>query len=282
MNKKMAIHLLLPVIFINLLLISCVTNRVGNNRSEILVMFGTNDWSIFSKLNVYIDGVRKAKIKSGNFKRITIPDGQHIISVDWQMSLLGISISSAESRAVQFNAASNRIVFKVELHDELRPGEEPDRSDSVRYRFDLILTLDSIMNIYGTAIMQNPFEDSIYKSYKTISGNLPDAARIAIVDISSDNADEGEFVFEELTMLFVNAKRFTVVGRKNIEDIKNEQNFQMSGDVDDATAVSIGHFLGAEVVVVGKISGDGSRKRLRLKTIDVETAKVIQITAERF
>jgi hypothetical protein len=49
--------------------------------------------------------------------------------------------------------------------------------------------------------------------------------------------------------------------------------------VDDASAVSIGKFLGATVVVTGNISGTGARKRLVLKAISVRTAEILAMSS---
>ena len=58
-----------------------------------------------------------------------------------------------------------------------------------------------------------------------------------------------------------------------------EQNFQLSGYVDDDSAVSIGKFLGATVVITGSISGTGSRKRLILRALDVQTAEILAMSS---
>jgi len=40
---------------------------------------------------------------------------------------------------------------------------------------------------------------------------------------------EAAFYVNELTMLFVNSRRYTVVDRSDIDKVLSEQNFQMSG-----------------------------------------------------
>jgi tetratricopeptide (TPR) repeat protein len=63
-----------------------------------------------------------------------------------------------------------------------------------------------------------------------------------------------------------------VADRQNLEFAYRELNFQMSGDVSDETAVSIGKFLGAPYVITGQLVKAGSRRRYRLSGINVETA----------
>jgi hypothetical protein len=56
----------------------------------------------------------------------------------------------------------------------------------------------------------------------------------------------------------------------------------MSGDVSDATAVSIGQMLGANIVLTGSISGTGSDRRLSIRALDVRTAQIITMVREEF
>jgi curli biogenesis system outer membrane secretion channel CsgG len=83
-----------------------------------------------------------------------------------------------------------------------------------------------------------------------------------------------------VTPALVNTRRFTVADRTDIDAVLREQNFQLSGYVDDDSAVSIGKFLGAAVVVSGSLSGEGARRRLVLKAIGVLTAEILAMTSE--
>jgi cell division protein FtsI/penicillin-binding protein 2 len=50
--------------------------------------------------------------------------------------------------------------------------------------------------------------------------------------------------------------------------------------VDDDSALSIGKFLGARVAVSGSVSGEGARKRLTLKALDVLTGEILAMASE--
>jgi tetratricopeptide (TPR) repeat protein len=54
--------------------------------------------------------------------------------------------------------------------------------------------------------------------------------------------------------------------------VYKELGFQMSGDVSDESAQSIGKFLGARYVITGQLVDTGGRHRYRLSGINVETA----------
>ena len=105
--------------------------------------------------------------------------------------------------------------------------------------------------------------------------------RIAIVQMTAPNASVNDFLLGELQHILVN-KGFIVVERRELDQIREEQNIGMSGEVDDNTAVSIGRFVGADVVVTGTIDGIDSLRRLRLKVLITKTAVIIGTASERF
>ena len=67
--------------------------------------------------------------------------------------------------------------------------------------------------------------------------------------ITSTDPNEAIFYVNELAIQFVNSRRYTVIERNDVDKVLLEQNFQMSGLVDDDAFVSIGKFIGATIVV---------------------------------
>jgi hypothetical protein len=133
-----------------------------------------------------------------------------------------------------------------------------------------------------TSIAQGNLRDTaIQSTFQTISGILPSGSKIAVVNVSSRNSAESEYVIEELSVLLVNSLKYTVVDRRALDAIRQERNFQTSGEVDDDSVVSIGHFLGADIVLTGSISGEGEMRRLRFRALDVKTAQVLAMSSER-
>ena len=65
-----------------------------------------------------------------------------------------------------------------------------------------------------------------------------------------------------------------------LDRIHSEQQFQMSRDVDDNTAVEIGKFAGADVVVCVTVSE--SDRTLRIRALSVLTARVVGSGLERY
>jgi hypothetical protein len=76
-------------------------------------------------------------------------------------------------------------------------------------------------------------------------------------------------------MHLVNTDKFAVIERSELPALQKEQMYQLSGEVRDETAVSIGHQLGVQVIITGAIMETGNSYSLRLKAINAETAQIV-------
>ena len=121
--------------------------------------------------------------------------------------------------------------------------------------------------------------EALGESSRAISEELQAGASVAIISINALDFYEGEYALEELTVLLVRTPKFRVVDRRNLDVIRAEQQFQLSGEVDDETAVSIGHLIGAAFVITGGISPWESAKHLRLRVLDVQTGQIRAMTS---
>jgi hypothetical protein len=97
---------------------------------------------------------------------------------------------------------------------------------------------------------------------------------IALISVSSPSAQFSEYVLTYLESILVNNGKLTVVDRANLDKVRAEQGFQLSGDVSDESAKAIGQMLGAGAIVTGTLVNLGDAYRLTLKAINVETARV--------
>ncbi|MDR1900055.1 MAG: hypothetical protein LBQ55_08615 [Treponema sp.] len=97
---------------------------------------------------------------------------------------------------------------------------------------------------------------------------------IALISVSSPSAQFSEYVLTYLESILVNNGKLAVVDRANLDKIRAEQGFQLSGDVSDESAKAIGKMLGAGAIVTGTLVNLGDAYRLTLKAINVETARV--------
>jgi hypothetical protein len=113
-----------------------------------------------------------------------------------------------------------------------------------------------------------------------LNDNIPAKSKIVILNIQSDYAALSEYIIDELIANAVTDKVFSVVDRAQLDAIRMELNFQLSGEVDDKSALEIGKFLGAQTIVSGAMSpfvSDGTRAdryRMRIRALNVLTSEV--------
>jgi TolB-like protein len=109
---------------------------------------------------------------------------------------------------------------------------------------------------------------------KEISDSLSSDTTVVIVNFSSPSGSLSDYVIEEMALSLLNLKRLTVVDRQDMDFIRKEMNFQMSGDVSDESAQRIGKILGAKSIISGSIIEMGNLHRFRTKVINVESAEM--------
>jgi PBP1b-binding outer membrane lipoprotein LpoB len=103
---------------------------------------------------------------------------------------------------------------------------------------------------------------------------LPENAIIAVLNIYASEKEIALFIMDELQFQLVESGKFKIVDRRSFDVIRAEQNFQMSGEVSDESAVSIGSLLGANIVITGAVSGSENARRLTVKALDVKTGEI--------
>jgi len=108
-----------------------------------------------------------------------------------------------------------------------------------------------------------------------LNDNIPRGNRIVILYVQSNSPDLSEYIIDELIANAVNDRIFSVVDRQQLEAIRAEQDFQLSGEVDDNQAIAIGRFLGAQTIVSGAVNRLGAGHRIRIRALDVQTAQVL-------
>ena len=88
----------------------------------------------------------------------------------------------------------------------------------------------------------------------TLSANLKPNATIAVFPITATYTEYAEIALENLTTLFVNSNKYTVVEKRRVEELLAEYDFQLSGLVGEKT---LGELLGADAVIFSNLSDDG-------------------------
>jgi len=108
-----------------------------------------------------------------------------------------------------------------------------------------------------------------------LSGRIPANSKVAVVSAISPAENLSNYIIDTAAMHLVNKDKFTVIERAEIAALQKEQMYQASGEVRDETAVSIGRQLGVEVIITSAIMETGEKYSLRLKALDVESARIL-------
>ena len=133
--------------------------------------------------------------------------------------------------------------------------------------------------LQGLEIQVNQeLDDAVTRAAQAIIEDMPRDSTVAVLSINAANNFDAEYVVDLLEFRLVQSRRFRLVDRNRLEQIRHEQNFQLSGEVDDNSAVSIGHMLGASIVITGNVTNN----RLILRVLDVRTAQIITMALEQF
>jgi hypothetical protein len=228
-----------------------------------------------------IDDVKIGHFFDGENAEVVVPNGRHIV------------------RAYQMQWDRRAKVWKDDDDDRLTDtltGEtmevEVSNGPKLRGRRTTKLVYDNPATVPRPATESGQparvntstsgIEEAVIKASEVFIEELPKNSTIAVLNVFSNNVELATFTVDELEYQLVTTKQFTIVDRKTLDTIRSEQEFQLSGEVSDQSAVSIGNMLGAGIVITGNISGSGSIQRLTLKALDVKTAQIITMAREQF
>jgi hypothetical protein len=108
------------------------------------------------------------------------------------------------------------------------------------------------------------------------TGRLPAGSATAIVSFEAETGGLSDYLLEEFWGRFEESGKFIMVDRRNLDRIRTEMDYQMSGEVSDESARSIGRQYGAQVIVYGRMIPLGDEYRLTVWATDVERASSSQ------
>jgi TolB-like protein len=129
----------------------------------------------------------------------------------------------------------------------------------------------------GTPQANSPDEldSAIRDASDYLNENIPAGSKIVILNIESNSTALSEYIIDELIANAVNDRLFEVVDRQQLDLIREEQNFQWAGEVDDNLALEVGRFFGAQIIVSGRVSQIADRYRFTVRALEVQTARVV-------
>jgi TolB-like protein len=222
--------------------------------------------------NILIDNQKAGSVASGGETKLLVKNGNHSIY---------IGVQGMRSPVLTFTANSNQLEFTTYLTAGLLVNT-----------LHLVQTTGNSSQLAsdssGSSRRSSPegansgIEAAVNRACETLIYEIPKRATVAILSVSSRDRNLATFVVDEVEFQLVDSKEFQMVDRKTLDSIRDEQQFQMSGEVSDSSAISIGNMLGASIVITGTISGSDNTQRLTLKALDVKTAKIVCMARESF
>jgi TolB-like protein len=123
------------------------------------------------------------------------------------------------------------------------------------------------------------FNDTLREVLAYLTGRIPANSTVVVLNFQSDYPNLSEYIIDDITSNLVNTDLFTVVDRRSLELLQQELAFQMSGEVSEEAALSIGRRLGAQMVISGAVVYLGELYRLRVQAIEVESARIVGSSA---
>lgn len=135
--------------------------------------------------------------------------------------------------------------------------------------FSVICAAASFSQSKGVTI-----DNALTQAADKFSSSLKNKTTVAILGISSSYNELSEYMLGELTTDIVQLRKLQVVTRANLDVIKKEMNFQLSGEVSDETMQQLGAKTGAQTVISGTFKPLGTLYILDIQAFDVTTATI--------
>ena len=103
-------------------------------------------------------------------------------------------------------------------------------------------------------------------------------SRIAVLSMRADSVRLSNYLVDEMivALMGVGGQGFAVVSRSDVELalVREQLDFDMSGEVDDQTAQRIGRFMGVQFIVAGEFEPIAGFFRFRARIVEVETSAI--------
>jgi Mg-chelatase subunit ChlD len=117
--------------------------------------------------------------------------------------------------------------------------------------------------------------------YSTL--RVGEGTKAAIAPLGFSEADKGslsaqaEYFSESVLLSASRSKIFTLVERKDLQKILEEQELQYSALADEGTAAKLGSLIGADVMVTGQVYAKGGAYEIFFKLVRVESGEVLSV-----
>jgi uncharacterized repeat protein (TIGR02543 family) len=126
----------------------------------------------------------------------------------------------------------------------------------------------------GTSDGIKKLDAAMKEAASDIDERIAKETTVALLNFESPTDQFTQYVFVELTANLINSGKLVIVDRKEIELIREELNFQYSGEVSEDTMQKAGVKLGAKSIISGALSKIGDVYRVVVQVLNVESAKI--------
>jgi hypothetical protein len=260
-----------PVFLVILLFVGFAVGLAAQNVEIIVERVSSRVYSGFRE-HIYIDGKSMLTLSNGASGKILISPGEHLIYAE---------LYTIRTGTLRFNASPG-VKFVITPHS-LTNFVIEQRDSGGAATAAAVDRMSQVLDVPAPAapVADGSVEAILNRAASVLMNKIPSRSKIAIVYVTARDPEMSEFIFGELEFIMV-GKGYMLIDRSELDRIRKEQEFQMSGEVDDSQAVSIGKFAGADVIITGAVTGSGDLRRLRLRALDTESAAVLAAASERY
>jgi hypothetical protein len=230
------------------------TAQAGGNKnagiSEVVVQRVDNNNLI--RLRLYIDAKIAGSVRVGETVKYKVPNGPHTIRAAFEDYL------ARSTEITRFTVNNSRIMFTVTDESIVAIGQESLRDDSL---------IDQ---------RNRNIEMSIRSAFESATKGVKRKTKVAVINVDADNIGQAEYILEELIHLSVQSrKNFEVIDRRKIDAFRSSNGIGVPSYDNDYLLGYIGQLIGADIVITGRLDGEGDLRRLRVKTLDVKSGNLI-------
>jgi hypothetical protein len=125
--------------------------------------------------------------------------------------------------------------------------------------------------VYG---QEDSYKEGLARAAERMGGRVSEKDIVAIVEFQAATSQFSSRVIDDLIDGLI-AAGVRVVDRQNLEAVRAEQEYQYSGYVDDESAVSLGHELGATAIILGNGENMADYYRFNFRMLSVQTREIL-------
>lgn len=145
----------------------------------------------------------------------------------------------------------------------------------------IFIFISILVSCASTKYIDVVIEDAAWSTLGVLENVSDKTLAVYYFTTADDDADLSEYVTRGLTTEIANAIMYEeldikVISRQQLDQIMEEQSFQLSDLVDESTQVEIGELLGADLILAGQLNWVSEDVcHLNAQIIEVETGVVL-------